>query len=365
LGASPATPAPNASVAPQVSRQANVDAGRGIAALLVVLYHVDKYYFASAKYWTDGVFGGVFKFGHAGVEFFFVLSGFIMLMIHRRDIGQADRVRAFATKRFDRIYPFLWAVLLVTLAMFYVKGSGGEDFRNPLVVLQSALLVGKNPFDAIVFVSWTLWHEVLFYGFCALVIGLPRVGIPAFVAWTAACLILPMTAFEPPWPAYVTSHVNALFAIGVGCSAALSRWTIPAPRLLLASGALLFVVNGLVTSRMGVSHTQSAALTFGMASAMMLMGAVEAERSGLLKAPRWLVTMGEASFAIYLTHMLFLPVAAMTLARLGMTSILTPPVAFIMLSAVGVGGGLAAHFLIERPITRAIKTLRGQRVRLA
>jgi len=53
----------------------SVEAGRGVAAVLVVLYHVGKFYFATPKYWAARAFGGAFMFGHAGVEFFFVQPG--------------------------------------------------------------------------------------------------------------------------------------------------------------------------------------------------------------------------------------------------------------------------------------------------
>ena len=57
----------------------SLELGRGVAAVLVLMYHVDKFYFSSSVYFHNELFAGIFKFGHAGVEFFFVLSGFIMV----------------------------------------------------------------------------------------------------------------------------------------------------------------------------------------------------------------------------------------------------------------------------------------------
>jgi len=104
----------------------NVEAGRGFAAVLVVLFHVTKYYFATPKYWAGSALNGLFLFGHAGVEFFFVLSGFIMVWVHRQDVGKPSRVGAFAWKRFQRIYPFFWLILAVTVLVAWRAPSLGQ-----------------------------------------------------------------------------------------------------------------------------------------------------------------------------------------------------------------------------------------------
>ena len=53
---------------------------------MVVLYHASGSIFT--KYFVgERPVGRVFDFGYAGVDFFFVLSGFIMLHVHRRGVG--------------------------------------------------------------------------------------------------------------------------------------------------------------------------------------------------------------------------------------------------------------------------------------
>src|SRR5271166_6887268 len=78
---------------------------RGLAALLVACLHagasIDKYYGYDI--------GVVHNFG-AGVDFFFVLSGFVITYAHWRDIGRPERVKTYYIKRFLRIYPPYWIV---------------------------------------------------------------------------------------------------------------------------------------------------------------------------------------------------------------------------------------------------------------
>lgn len=75
----PGAPAlmPNANAGVQKRTFVALQAGRGFAALIVLLFH-NALIFASDKYWNNEFYNGIFGFGHSGVEFFFVLSGFII-----------------------------------------------------------------------------------------------------------------------------------------------------------------------------------------------------------------------------------------------------------------------------------------------
>lgn len=336
-----------------------VEAGRGIAATLVVLFHATKYYFDSFSYWSGSALNGFFLFGHAGVEFFFVLSGYIMLKVHYPDIGQPGRARRFLEKRFTRVYPFFWLVLAVTLVLLFLNPEAGREFhREPAIILQSFVLAGVQPLASVVFVSWTLWHEVLFYAFCAAVIARPRIGLPAFAVWIALCVVIQAGAISPPWPWYLTAFINVLFAFGAASALLLRSFRIPAPRALLVLGAAIFMGTGVATDYIvpdmpeWLSH-----LLFGLGSTMALLGAVEAERSGRLRVPRWMIVVGSASYSIYLTHILTLSVLAKGSVALGLTQIVPAPLAFVGLAAGAVLSGIAIHFVVEKPLVQAVGKL--------
>ena len=74
-----------------------VEAGRGIAALLVVCVHCTDMLAGPAYAGRMPLFG-LFSFGHAGVDFFFVLSGFIIYFIHHREIGQQRMLGGYLYK---------------------------------------------------------------------------------------------------------------------------------------------------------------------------------------------------------------------------------------------------------------------------
>lgn len=339
----------------------NVEAGRGVAAALVVLFHTTNYYFSTPKYWSGEAFHQFFLFGHAGVEYFFVLSGFIMVWVHRRDVGNPKRVGAFAWKRFRRIYPFFWVVLGVTLLLVWKFPMLGKPFyRDPAIVAQSFALVGQDPLHAVVFVSWTLWHEMVFYAVCAIVIAAPRVGIPVFLVWTAGCAAMQFTNVPTIWPSYMTAFINVLFAFGAGVGLGLQRWSLPMPGAAFCIGVTLFLGTGLVLDYAAPLPEWSTHLVFGISSAFILAGAVELERAGRLSAPRWMAVLGASSFSIYLTHILSLTLIAKVASVLDLPRFVPAPLAFLAMVAIAVCGGIAVHYIVEVRVLSIASAIRAR-----
>src|SRR3954463_11549623 len=83
-----------------------VDAARGAAAFLVLLYHASHRLLDTTFFSFDHLaFIDVFSFGARGVDLFFVLSGFIIFHAHRSDIGRPERLSLYGVRRLFRIYP--------------------------------------------------------------------------------------------------------------------------------------------------------------------------------------------------------------------------------------------------------------------
>ena len=182
---------------------------RGWAAMLVVLFH------ATGIGWHQfqaSFLGNYFEMGSAGVDFFFVLSGFLITHIHLKDIGKPDRLGSYARKRFVRIYPAYWVVTLAILPFYWiVPGWGQGDEKTPSVIANSFLLLPmlRGP---VLMAGWTLCHEVLFY----LVFGL-------FTLWLIQFLLSPVTQDASFWGMlathihrYVTGAYWAWAAIEIG-----------------------------------------------------------------------------------------------------------------------------------------------------
>jgi peptidoglycan/LPS O-acetylase OafA/YrhL len=340
---------------PALERIRNIEAGRAVAAILVVLYHIDKYYFASDRYWSEAFLGGLFSFGHAGVEFFFVLSGLLMTMIHFDDLGVPGRVGAFARKRFARIYPFYWfCTALMFAALLAIPSFAGIGLPGPMRLLHSVTLVGGDPHDSLIFIAWTLYHEILFYAVFAIALWRPRIGIPLALGWFAACAIMGARDLDIVYP---LKFVNILFLFGVAAGLALRRPTLPVPAMLAAVGVALFLATGIDDAYYHLLPRAVQIACFGAGAALTLAGTVTLERQRRLSAPAALVVAGQASYSIYLTHMMTLPVAAKLALLAGVPRWLPGPIAFVGLALLAIAVGIIIHFRIEKPLVRRTRRL--------
>lgn len=143
-----------------MNRINELDSLRGIAALMVVLYHYTFRFHEKYSYSFLYDFFN-FKYGHLGVELFFMISGFVIFMSIKNITKPID----FLKKRFYRLYPLFWlSLLFTTLVMCFfplpdTKQSVFQFIAN-LTMLPS--LFKQNAIDG---VYWTLKIELFFYLF--------------------------------------------------------------------------------------------------------------------------------------------------------------------------------------------------------
>jgi exopolysaccharide production protein ExoZ len=132
-----------------------IQAARGFAANLVVLSHLS---IVEAKYTTGDVLPAFAFYGIAGVDLFFVLSGFIMVAVAGHYTGPID----FLWRRFTRIYPTYWLVSLPVLALAIVAPAFVNSLiQTPIALWRSFLLIPDRT-PPLLAVGWTLVHEIVF-----------------------------------------------------------------------------------------------------------------------------------------------------------------------------------------------------------
>ena len=187
---------------------------RMVAVLLVVLAHIHQ---ADARFLTTTLLDQTAYFGFAGVDVFFVLSGFIIHHLYR-DYRGLD-VRYFL-KRLNRIFPLYWIFTGLTLAGYLVfAGSLTRSFAE-LDLIASLTLTPHHDLP-ILLVGWTLTHELYFYALFGLALALPPVWrVRAAGLWAAATIAA--TVLMPrdvsPWLSVAFSPFNLLFLSGIALS---------------------------------------------------------------------------------------------------------------------------------------------------
>jgi len=162
---------------------------RGLAAIMVIMYH--------SNYWNELYlkwlpFNGLFNYGWLGVDFFFVLSGFIITYIHLPDLKSGKNILAFLKKRLLRIFPIYWVAASAVLVyiIFIRHGAPLSDgpkitmsFNSLAYVAKSYLLIPQKV-SFFLGVAWTLGYEILFYLIFALCIKLKfKVSLVVYFSW--------------------------------------------------------------------------------------------------------------------------------------------------------------------------------------
>lgn len=337
-----------------VRRLDGLQAGRAVAALMVVMFHASVFFLPEDYYAGQGG-PALFGMGYAGVEFFFVLSGFIMVFVHLRDFGVPSRAPRFMEKRIVRIYPIYWAIYgLLTLAYFAVPRTGPPNARDPEAIITS-LLLWPMPDQPVLRVAWSLQHEMLFYlVFTLLVLNL-RVGILAFAVWMAGCLWAAATGFFAyPW-GFLLSPYNVLFAMGILAALRYARLQESGARWTLILGVLIFLAVGLGEQLAGLEWNKALRTwCYGIGAMLAVMGLA----AGALSAPRWLVFLGDASYSIYLVHVPAISFAGIVFLKLGAPWGLPPLAMLFVLTVYAAIAGGVVHVLIERPLMRLLSRRR-------
>ena len=343
----------HAQTAGSPARYRSVEVARAVAALLVVSVHVP-----TIRHGLDGspYLHGLFEFGQAGVDIFFVISGFIIA-----DVAQRSRdAGRFAVRRLVRIVPFYWLFTAAVLLVGALKGRGAPGLEE---VLASLLLLPQRDVP-VLGIGWSLEHELLFY---LVVAGLLRAGrnryLPIAMATLGAAAFA--WALAPAGTSGDLFHLMSPFQLQFLAGVALHRWRggvarLPWPALLIAAAlafpataAVLHLFHGAAVpvQPLGAPGLLRVAL-WGGAAAMLLCAllACEAQVPRLFATTpmRIAATLGEASFALYLSLALIFELFEMAARRWWPSSLpltLTAPVATVMAVLLA----LAFYTVVERP----------------
>lgn len=339
---------------------------RGFSVLLVLGYHaasvVDIHLGGSPLV-------GWLKFGHCGVDIFFVISGFILFYLHAPEFGRTEKVHRYLRKRFFRIYPLYWILTTAVLIPALLLPGVIKGYKlSPASIIESYLLLPVT-FSGLPIIppGWSLFHEVKFYLFFALLILLKAPWYRLWLwAWagmgvlSTAWIVRNPGTFRHVWDYFWTGPYHLLFL--AGCVAAWIAMKRPfassSARFLLLTGFLVFgvIVTGDITNWL---PRLSRILGYGLAAFLMISACVTMDQTPQMaeKAPRWLSRIGDASYSIYLVHF---PV--MFLAAKAASFVINTPLGIgsqIAASALFAVVGLAVSFTVfhcmEVPLTRKLK----------
>ena len=295
--------------------------------------------------------------GHAGVEFFFVLSGFLIYAIHAADLGRPARAGRFYAKRIVRIFPLYWLVLAGLIgSQIVLLGRIEQRADEPSVLIADALLIPTADGNVLT-AAWTLSHELAFYLVFGLMIVRVSSGRLVFVAWQFACLgalAWQHTIGQPmQFPfSFLLSAYNLLFGLGILAARIQPRLSLRMAWLAALGGIVAFAIGGIMDVRHTLSVQDDLVLIYGISAAVAIAGLTRLEALGKLRPPTWLTFLGDASYSIYLVHAPVMAAGAMVFNRLSIGMQLGATTILAILILLGVGAGVLTHLSFERPFLK-------------
>lgn len=330
-----------------------VAAARGLAALAVVFFHAN----ASVRY-MGGEAIDLLSIGERGVDFFFVLSGFIIFHVHSQHIGKPEMASGYALKRFIRLFPLWWLVAGAWIVLKTLIGEGPT-----LQGAATSLLLVPSLTDPMPLVVWTLRHEMLFYlAFLVLIIN-RWVGTSLFAVWLLAVVFqmalsiedIPITGIA----SFFLSSYAIDFMLGAGVAILHAHWRFQPSFVFLWTGLILLLLlltleHSLDIQRTGISDYTTVAATLwtpivGIAFAIILHGMLCVEK--VVKVHPVLLGLGASSYALYLVHT---PLQTVT-QRIAV--VLPVGLSHLLIVAASLAGAWYLHTLAEKPIGQRLRSL--------
>lgn len=264
---------------------ANVQVVRAAAAMLVVLVH-------ASDLLPEVPTGGL---GHAGVDLFFVISGFVMVEATR---GRSMTPARFFQRRLIRVAPLYWLMTLVVFALAVAAPSLLKStVADPVALAKSLAFIpyakGSGLTEPMLFVGWTLNYEMFFYLLFATGLMFGGAQVVA-IALVGLCLARPLAS--GPVGLFYTDPIILEFGYGMAVAAIYARLS---PSRAVAACVLGL---GILTLLLAPQLHLHRALRFGIPAAAIVLGSVWLEKAGAPCRSWAILAVGETSYALYLSH---------------------------------------------------------------
>ena len=326
---------------------------RGVAAFFVVLHHVLLQLYSRGS-------GREFDQGAAGVDIFFVISGFV-IYVAGRNLDWSE----FARRRIVRIVPLYWMFLVLKIVFWKLSGGASPRPIGSLSYIVSSFLFipayrGDSPDPTPLITSaWTLNYEIYFYLVCSVILfAVPRrffvigvflvIGLTSMggLGLTVSTHILQIPAilslFNPICLEFLAGIVLGILWIRSG------NWPTGFGFILLCISVAWFCI----APKPGLIDFHRP-LFWGIPSILLVASFLIFELKFNFRRFKFLLLLGDSSYALYLSHSAVLPILDKILTKLRIFW----EVEAVILSLICILVGIVIHLFVERPMTARVSRI--------
>ncbi len=334
----------------------SVQVMRGLAAVMVLLLHAtevatERFGSRHQNWWAGG----------AGVDIFFVISGFVMSLSSDRLVSQRGGASEFLKRRLERIVPIYWIAttlkvgLLLWVPALGLRGLGGRWH----MVASYLFLPSWNTIHAtlpVVPVGWTLNFEMLYYVLFALALAVKVIPLRLLTPVLTAMALVPLVVHARVYALLTWCDPILLeFLFGMMLERAWRHGWKLRPGVACA---VLCLAMSLLVLLPRQDETLLRPFLWGLPAMAMLAAALNLEGSLGRRAPRWALLLGDASYSIYLTHGFVLPVLARLLAITLWAGARQMPGVIVASLALCLPAGVMFYFSVELPLIQFFRRRR-------
>jgi peptidoglycan/LPS O-acetylase OafA/YrhL len=285
------------------TRVNEIDLLRFFAALSVVFFHYSFRGFAAdaMSVMPYPLLAPVSKYGYLGVELFFMISGFVILMT-----AESGNLRRFLISRFVRLYPTFWACCTITFAVTIIIGEPRYSASVGQYLVNMTMLSGFFGIPSIDSVYWSLFVEMKFYALVAAVLIIGRIHQAQFflVFWLVASFALEFFPIGALRSLLIVDY-SAFFIAGAMCfliwSQGVSRIGVTVIALSW-SLAIFQSLNALTSYEKHYNVKFSSSIVAGIITAFFVVTLlVSLRRTGVFGRKSWLIA-GGLTYPLYLLH---------------------------------------------------------------
>ena len=332
---------------------------RGLAAMMVVYHHSVR---KVLEMNPDSVipYSG---FGNAGVDIFFVISGFIMWVT---TISKTQTPAYFWYRRIIRIVPLYWFfILVIIIPKLLVPDIFQSVQLEPSHILKSLLFIPhyhpavSDQIWPILIPGWTLNYEMFFYLlFGASLFIAPRWRLAALASTFLLLVAMGqwMTGNNPLFITY-TDKLLLEFLAGIIIGIFYIRGVALKPMIsFIVMGVAIILLIGF---EMSLLPSETRIISWGIPATLMVIAALSMDKAGKIPPINSLKVIGDASYSIYLSHILSIEVVEFLWEITAwQTDTLATQLLFVAV-CIGISTlvGIAAFYRVEQPMLKGLRSL--------